>query len=144
VELSVVARPVDQWLVEANIAALDAQYDVFFEGATSRVGNLPPNVPELVFNLGTTVRPIRSFEAGVWLTRVGRRAADTTNIVFAPGYTMFDPFLRIGFGRIADVTVRVKNLTDERYIEWATRAFGVTNVYFGEPRRLVATLRVRL
>jgi outer membrane receptor protein involved in Fe transport len=40
--------------------------------------------------------------------------------------------------------VRAKNLTDERYVEWATRAFGVTNVYFGEPRRVMATLRVRM
>jgi iron complex outermembrane receptor protein len=144
VELSAVARPVDQWLLEANVAALSARYDLFFEGATSREGNLPPNVPELVFNVGTTVRPVPRLEAGFWLTRVGRRAADTTNTVFAPAYTLLDPFVRIAFGRMADVTFRVKNLTDERHVEWATRAFGVTNVYFGERRRVVATLRVRI
>ncbi len=144
VELSAVARPMDQWLVEANVAAVDARYDLFFEGATSRAGNLPPNVPELVVNLGTTVRPIRRLEAGLWLTRVGRRTADTTGSVSAPRYTLLEPFVRIAFGRVADLTVRVKNSTDERYVEWATRAFGVTNVYFGEPRRVVATLRVRI
>jgi iron complex outermembrane recepter protein len=144
VEVSAVARPWDQWLVEANVAALDARYDLFFEGATSRADNLPPNVPELVINVGTTVRPIQRVEAGFWLTRVGRRTADTTGTVFAPAYTLLDPFVRIAFGRVADLTVRVKNLSDERYVEWATRAFGVTNVYFGEPRRVVATLRVRI
>jgi iron complex outermembrane recepter protein len=144
VELSAVARPVDQWLVEANIAALNARYDLFFEGATSRAGNLPPNVPELVFNVGTTVRPTQRLEAGLWLTRVGRRTADTTGSVSAPPYTLIEPFVRIAFGRMADLTVRVKNLTDERYVEWATRAFGVTNVYFGEPRRVAATLRLRI
>jgi iron complex outermembrane receptor protein len=144
VELSAVARPVDQWLVEANVAALNARYDLFFEGPTSRAGNLPPNVPELVFNVGTTVRPIQRLEAGLWLTRVGRRTADTTGSVSAPPYTLMEPFVRIAFGRMADLTVRVKNLTDERYVEWATRAFGVTNVYFGEPRRVAATLRLRI
>jgi len=144
VELAMVARPDDRWLIEANIAALDARYDLFFEGTTSRTGNLPPNVPELVFNLGTTVRPHAIVEAGLWLTRVGRRAADTTNTVFAPAYTTVDPFVRVAFGRAADLTLRVKNLTDERYVEWATRAFGVTNVYFGEPRRVVVSLRVWL
>jgi iron complex outermembrane recepter protein len=143
-ELAALLRSSDRWLIETNVAAFDARYDLFFEGATSRAGNLPPNVPELVFNLGTTFKPVARVEAGVWLTRVGRRAADTTNLVYAPAYTLVDPFVRVTFGRAADLTVRVKNASDERYVEWATRAFGVTNVYFGEPRRLVMSLRVRL
>jgi hypothetical protein len=61
-----------------------------------------------------------------------------------PASTLVDPFIRVAFGRAADLTVRVKNLSNERYVDWATRAFGVTNVYFGEPRRLVVSLRVRL
>jgi iron complex outermembrane receptor protein len=144
VELSIVARPWSQWLIEANLAMLDARYDRFFEGETSRAGNLPPNVPEVLVNLGTTWRPAPSLEGGFWLTHAGRRAADTTNLLFQPAYTTIDPFVRVALGRTADLTVRVRNAADTRYVEWATRAFGVTNVYFGEPRRVIATLRVRL
>ncbi len=144
VELSLVARPHDQWLVEANVAVLDARYDVFFEGTTSRAGNLPPNVPERVLNVGTTWRPHPRLEAGAWLTSVGERTADTTSTVFQPAYTLVDPFVRVVLGRRADLTVRVRNATDERYVEWATRAFGVTNVYFGEPRRAIVSLRLRM
>jgi iron complex outermembrane receptor protein len=144
VELSIVARPSSHWLVEANLAALDARYDLFFEGPVSRAGSLPPNVPELVFNLGTTWRAAPRLEAGFWLTRVGHRAADTTNTVFQPAYTTVDPFVRLALGRAVDLTIRARNVTNERYVEWATRAFGVTNVYFGEPRRIVLSLRLRV
>jgi iron complex outermembrane receptor protein len=144
VELSLLTRVSDRWLVEANLAALDARYDLFFEGAVSRNGNLPPNVPEIVVNVGTTVRPVSRVEAGFWLSHIGRRAADTTNLVFQPSYTTIDPFVRVALGRAADVTLRVRNAGDARFVEWATRAFGVTNVYFGEPRRVIASLRVRL
>lgn len=144
VELSVLARPT-QWLqVEGNVAALNARYDLFFEGATSRTGNLPPNVPELVANLGVTARPVPRLEAGVWVSHVGQRAADTTNTVFQPAYSLVEPFARLSLGRRADLTARVRNLTDTRYVEWATRAFGVTNAYFGEPRRAIVTLRLRI
>jgi iron complex outermembrane recepter protein len=139
-----VVRPSDTWLVETNLAALDAKYDRFFEGAVSRNGNLPPNVPELVFNLGATWRPHPRVETGAWITRVGSRTADTTGVRLQPAYTLVDPFVRLVLGRAADVTLRARNLTDERYIEWATRAFGVTNVYFGEPRRIVLSLRLRV
>lgn len=142
-ELSVVARPAPWWQIEANLAALDARYDLFFEGTTSRNGNLPPNVPELVANVGTTITPLRRVETGVWVSHVGRRAADTTNTVYQPAYTLIEPFVRLSLGRSADLTARVRNATDERFVEWATRAFGVTNVYFGEPRRVIVSLRAR-
>jgi iron complex outermembrane receptor protein len=144
VELAVTARPHPTLLVEANVAALDARYDRFREGTVSRDGNLPPNVPETVFNVGSTWRPITRLEAGFWLTHVGRRAADTTNTVFQPAFTLVDPFARISLGPRADLTLRVRNATGQRYAEWATRAFGVTNVYFGEPRRTILSLRFRL
>jgi iron complex outermembrane receptor protein len=142
-ELSVVARPTPWWQIEANMAALDARYDVFLEGAVSRAGNLPPNVPELVGNIGTTVRPHARVEAGVWMSRIGERTADTTSTVFQPAYTLVEPYARVALGRHADLTARLRNAADARFVEWATRAFGVTNVYFGEPRRFVVSLRTR-
>jgi iron complex outermembrane receptor protein len=144
VELAVTARPHPTLLVEANVAALDARYDRFREGRVSRDGNVPPNVPETVFNVGSTWRPIDRLETGFWLTFVGRRAADTTNTVFQPAFTLVDPFARVSLGPRADLTLRVRNATGQRYTEWATRAFGVTNVYFGEPRRTILSLRFRL
>jgi iron complex outermembrane receptor protein len=144
VELSLTARPADRWLLEANVAALNAQYDLFFQGAASRNGNLPPNVPELVLNVGGVWRPIDAVEVGAWITHVGRRTADTTAMVFQPAYTLTDPFVRVAAGRRIDLTLRVRNAFDRRYVEWATQAFGVTNVYFGEPRRVVLSARVRL
>jgi iron complex outermembrane recepter protein len=142
-EIAVVARPTSQWLVEANLAALDARYDRFFEGATSRAGNLPPNVPELVLNAGATWNPHPRLETGAWLTRIGERTADTTATVVLPAYTLVDPFVRVVLRRGTDLTLRVRNAGNERYVEWATRAFGVTNVYYGEPRRVVLSLRAR-
>jgi iron complex outermembrane receptor protein len=143
-ELAATVRSDRHWLVEANVALLNARYDRFSEGGMSRDGNLPPNVPEVVFNAGTTWRPTDRVEAGVWLAHVGRRTADATNTVVQPAYTLVDPFLRVALGRKADLTLRVRNASNERYVEWATRAFGVTNVYFGEPRRAILSLRLRM
>ena len=60
-----------------------------------------------------------------------------------PGYVLADPFVRYRLSPTLDLTARVKNATNRTYVEWATRAFGVTNVYFGEPRRVELTLRAR-
>ena len=144
VELSLTARPTDRWLFEANAAILEAQYDLFYQGATSRNGNLPPNVPELVVNAGVTWRPIDLIELGAWVSHVGRRTADTVATVFQPAYTLTDPFVRVVAGKRLDLTLRVRNAFDQKSVEWATQAFGVTNVYFGEPRRVILSARMRL
>lgn len=98
----------------------------------------------MVLNAGTTWSPHPRVETAAWLTHIGRRTADITSTVLQPAYTLVDPFVRIVLGRHADLTVRVRNVTNERYVEWATRAFGVTNVSFGEPRRAIVSLRLRL
>jgi iron complex outermembrane receptor protein len=121
-------------LVEANLAVLDARYDEFFEGAVSRNGNLPPNVPEVVANLGVTQQVTQPLRLGAWVTYVDRRTADTTSTVFLPSYTLLDVWARYAVSRRIELYARLRNLTDETYVDWATRAFGQTVAYFGQGR----------
>jgi iron complex outermembrane receptor protein len=121
-------------IVEANVALVNARYDDFQEGAASRNGNLPPNVPEVVANLGLTQRVLPGLELGAWLSHVDRRTADTSGTVFLPSYTLLDLWARYAVARNFEIYARLKNATDETYIDWATRGFGQTVVYFGQGR----------
>lgn len=135
IELSAAYRLTPKWTVSGNASFVDAQYDQFNEtvGATtvSRAGNRPTNIPEQVYNLLASYRPVATVELGVDMRQVGERFADNANTVFDKGYTLWGAFASFNVDRRTKITARVKNLTDEIYAE----NLGGTNlVYLGAPR----------
>jgi len=143
VELSVAARPVAAWNVEANAAAVRARYDEFREGTDLRDGKRPPNVPARVVNVGSSYDIDQRLTLGAWVSHAGAAAADNSNDVMLPAYTLADAYARVAVRRGVEVTARVKNLFDRTYLDWATRSSGQTNVYFGVPRSLEVTVHAR-
>jgi iron complex outermembrane receptor protein len=141
IELALSAAATRQFRIDGNLALVDAQYDELIEaGGADRAGNRPPNVEHMLINLFAVYDLER---LPVRLTAGLRHASDTfgdnANTVRANGYTIFDASIgyRFGFG---DLTLRVRNLTDETFIERS----GSTTVYLGAPRTADLTLRTRL
>lgn len=145
VELSLAYRPVAALLLEGNAALLRARFDtpVNFVGGVGAVasGNTPPNVPEQVFNLAATWRVTPRWTLGTNLQHVGERQATVANTLQLPAYTRADAWVRYAFAGGADLTLRVRNLQDKLYAEWASSGFGQTNVLYAEGRRVELTLR---
>jgi iron complex outermembrane recepter protein len=144
VELSALVTPHPRVTAQANLAVLNAEYVEFREGALDRSGNRPPNVPEQVANVFVDYRATARLTFGAWWRHVGDFTANTSNSIALPSYSLLD--LRAGFAltRRTDLTVFVKNATDELYTVWATGAGGqnaMANV--GEPRTVELVWRLR-
>ena len=144
IELTMLARPAERWQIEANASVLRARYDRFQEGATDRRGNLPPNVPERVANLTVdyAISPGLSLSAGA--RHVGRFAANTSNSIYFPSYTLLDVAARYRWNRQSELALFVRNVADEAYAVWATGAGG-QNVManFGLGRSTMLQLRTQ-
>jgi iron complex outermembrane recepter protein len=144
VETALAWRPVPALLIEANVAWLDAQYDTFREGAADRSGNRPPNVPERVANFDIDYVFAGDWSVGASLRYVGDFAANTSNSIVFPSYTLADARVRYALSPAADVSLLVYNLFDERYAAWATAAGGqdvMANI--GPPRTAGVQLQMR-
>jgi iron complex outermembrane receptor protein len=143
-ELAIAWRPTAALLVEANAAALHAEYDTFREGAADRGGNRSPNVPERVMNLDVDYAFDSRWSAGASLRYVGDVTANTSNSIRLPSYTVADLRVRFAFSPANDVSLFVFNVSDEVYAAWATAAGGqnaMANV--GAPRTASAQWRSR-
>jgi iron complex outermembrane recepter protein len=143
-ELAVAWRPTAALLVEANAAALNAEYDAFREGTADRAGNRPPNVPERVMNLDVDYAFDSRWSAGASLRYVGEVTANTSNSIRFPSYTVADLRVRFAFSPATDLSLFVFNVADELYAAWATAAGGqnaMANV--GAPRTASAQWRSR-
>lgn len=123
VELSAEWNVTRQWTVAGNLAALDARFDTLIEaGGVSRVGNTPVNVPERVANLFTTYRLANlPLELGVGVNRTGKMFTDTANTIRINGYTVADAWVSYRL-KPALLTLRVRNLSDKLYANFAGRA----------------------
>lgn len=123
VELSAAWRPTRQLTLAGNVAALRAQFDTLVEaGNVSRVGNVPTNVPERVINLFASYRLADlPMEFGGGINRTGAMFTDTANTVRINGYTTADAWVSYRM-RPALLTLRVRNLTDKLYANYAGRS----------------------
>jgi iron complex outermembrane receptor protein len=143
-EIAVAWRPTAALLIEANAAALDAEYDTFREGAANRAGNRPPNVPRRVLNLDADYAFDTRWSAGASLRHVGDVTANTSNSVRFPSYTVSDLRVRFAFDPANDLSLFVFNVMDEVYAAWATSAGGhsvMANI--GAPRTASVQWRSR-
>jgi len=139
IEFSFGARPIDRWQIRATATALDAQYDDFKETVddvlVSRDGNQPPNVPNVVVDLQTSVRlggRRPAVEVGGVYRYVGERFNGLDNSVRMLGYNRADAFAIWTIDRL-QLTGRVRNLFDEDYANWGSQ-FYTTQVSLGAPR----------
>ncbi len=123
VELTAAWNATRQWTLSGNAAALRAKYDTLVEaGGVSRVGNVPTNVPQRVYNVFSNYRfdglPLDLF---IGANRTGAMYTDTANQIRIAGHTTADAALTYRFAP-ATVTFRVRNLTDKLYATYGGRA----------------------
>lgn len=123
VELTGAWRASRQWTLAGNAAILRARFDNLIEaGGVSRVGNVPTNVPERVYNLFSTWRPDAvPAEVFVGLNHTGHSYTDTANQIRINGRTTADAGVTYRIGKTA-LSLRVRNLTDKLYAEYGGRA----------------------
>ena len=143
-ELAASWRVAPAWLLQGNLAYVDAQYDDFTETvsgvAVSREGNTPTNTPARVANAWLTYTIDEQWEAGVDMRYVSSRYANTANTMWAPAYTIAGAYVSYRPAPNAAVTLRVRNLTDEVYARWVT---GTPMFYLGAPRTVELALQMR-
>jgi iron complex outermembrane receptor protein len=120
VEANVGLKLTPEWSVQGNMAYVDASYDKFQEGLISRAGNRPTNVAKWVANGWLTWDFDKDWQWNFGSRYVGDRFVDTANVVKAPAYAVFDTQMAYKVNSNATVTARVKNLTDEQYVEWGS------------------------
>lgn len=123
VELSVAWRPLRQWTLSGNAAVLRARFDNLIEaGGVSRIGNVPTNVPERIYNLFSTWRadslPAEWF---LGVNHTGAMFTDTANQIRINGYTTADVGASYRVQQVT-LTLRVRNLTDKLYATYGGRA----------------------
>jgi iron complex outermembrane recepter protein len=144
VELSALVTPHPRLTIQGNVAALDAEYVDFREGAVDRAGNRPPNVPERVANVFVDYRPSERVTVGGWWRSVGDFAANTSNAIVLPGYALLDVRAGVVLTPRHDVTLFVKNVTNKLYGVWATGAGGQNAMaHVGESRAIELVWRLR-
>jgi iron complex outermembrane receptor protein len=124
IEVAVLARPAERWQIEANATALQARYDRFREGTAERRDNRPPNVPERVANVTVDYAVTPQWSTSLGARYVGRFAANTSNTVFFPAYTLIDAAVRYRWRPRTELAFFVRNIADEAYAAWATGAGG--------------------
>lgn len=140
-EFSAAWRPTRQLTLSGNVAWVDAQFDTLREaGGASRIGNVPPLVPNQTANLWLDCRvPGTSVTVGAAANHVGRVFTDTANLVRINGYTTYDAYASYRF-KSALMTLRVRNLTDKLYATWSG-ASAANQVILGAPRTVELTTK---
>jgi len=144
VELEISAKPIEAMTVIAGYACTDA---VVSETNTSPSANLLggdlPNSPRNAFHLWSRYDVLsgamRGFGAGLGLSYIGWRAANTGTIstpgeFILPSYTVVDFALYKDFENGLDVTMKVNNLLDKTYYQDGKIVSGMVSVDAGAPR----------
>jgi iron complex outermembrane receptor protein len=140
VEMATSLKVTPRFSVQGNLAYTAAQYDDFIENvggvATSRVGNVPGNVPDWVANLWLNWKLTSDVQVGMDVRYVSQRYGNTANTVWDPAYTLLGASLSYQISKQAQLTLRAKNLTDQVYAASA----GTGSFYLGAPRSFDVTL----
>lgn len=124
-----------------NYAYIDAE----ITGGTSRVGNVPENVPEHAANLWLTKEfisgPLRGLGLGGGATYVGKRFVDSANTFETDAYTTFDITTFYYLPVFTESQIRfqlsVNNLTDEEFYLPFDNSL---RIGVGAPRTITASL----
>lgn len=147
IELSGAIRATDAWRLQGNVTVLSARFADFSESAgssvTSRGGNRPPNVPEVMANLWSVYRVpcVVPFDLGAAFRYVGHRYAENANVVRLNAYTTVDAWISVPYKNLM-VTLRGRNLLDKTYAIWAD-PFYPSQVLIGAPRTVELMMTAR-
>lgn len=106
--------------LETNAAFVRPRYERYAAGGARFDGNVPPNVPRRVANLGLTWEAAPRLQLGGWLRHVGAFYANDANTIELPAATTLDAHARYRVSPSVDLTARVRNATDRLYASWAT------------------------
>ncbi|WP_254606702.1 TonB-dependent receptor [Sphingomonas bacterium] len=142
-EFSSEFRVTPTWALTGNWTYTDAKYEDFVDPnyGVNASGNRPANVPDWTANAWTTFRHVAGLplELGGGVKYVGNRDGNTANTLklkdYATGVLYATYTLRAGL----DATVRVNNLWDKAFVQWAD-IYYPAQVQLGEPRRVEASL----
>jgi iron complex outermembrane receptor protein len=123
-ELALSYVPARAWRFEAGAAYTDAAFGTFTEnqganGIFDRTGNTPPNVPRWVVNAFASYATARGTVLTAGGRHVGARFANNANLIELPGYTALDAAVSHPLTGRVTATLRVRNLTDRLYADWA-------------------------
>ena len=147
VELSGSMRPIERWQIRATAALLDGRFDEFTQNVggvlVSRDGNRPPNVPNVVVDLQSSVRlgGRRPFEVGGAYHYIGDRYNGLDNSVRMLGYGRVDAFAAWTVDRYR-IVGRIRNLLDAEYANWGSANY-TRQVSLGAPRSAEIGLNFR-
>jgi iron complex outermembrane receptor protein len=137
VEFATAFQIAPQWKVSLNAAYTYARYGFFYDPSTGVLasGNRPPNVPTWTANLWTTYSNIADLplDVGFGLRFVDSRAGNNANTLFLESYVVADIGLTYHLMEGLDASVRVQNLFDESYVQWAQVSYP-GQVLLGAPR----------
>src|SRR5262249_46663359 len=101
----------------------------------SRTGNIPTNIPVVVWSLTPTQR-FGPLSVSMSVRQVGERWADTANTRLLPADTTLDTWVSVRLHGTTHLTLRGRNLTDEFYIVRPSTSSGLV----GAPRTFEATI----
>lgn len=114
---------------KGNMALLKARFEKFNEGAESYKGNQPTNVPEQVGNTWLT-HDAGGIRTLLGLRYVGEQQQDLSNSYQFDSYMLLQAAITYKLSDY-EITLRGKNLTDQRYVAWNP---GDNMALIGEPR----------
>jgi iron complex outermembrane recepter protein len=138
VEASFSMRPIARWHVRATVAALNGRFDDFKQTVAgvlvSRDGNRPPNVPNFVLDLQSSIRlgDRRPVELGAAYHHIGDRFNGLDNSVRMLGYERVDAFAAWTVDHYR-ITGRIRNLLDAEYANWGSANY-TRQISLGAPR----------
>jgi iron complex outermembrane receptor protein len=146
VEVSGDVQVTPTWTINANLAYIRARYGVFVDPdyGVNASGNTPPNVPDWVANVWTSVTEVGGLplELGGGLRYVGKRTGNTANTLRLNDYALVDLYATYNVTPNAAVTARVSNAFDKAYVAWAD-IFYPSEVMLGRPRAYEISLHVK-
>lgn len=148
IELAVASEPLEGWTLEANLAALRAQYKKFDEVGMNalgqrvtvdRSGQTLSGIPERTANLWTSWRFLPQWTASAGARYVGTRPTNAANTDWLPSYTVSNVALGYEYSKDLNFSLQVDNVTDRLY---AVSGSGNTRWLLGEPRTVALTTRL--
>ncbi len=134
--------------VMASYTYTDAAYDA---PGDTKDGKQPMQVPEHMASLWGNYSfysgALNGLSIGAGARFVGEMAANETNTITVPDYTIFDLSLNYDMANVGlentDLRVNVNNLLDEEYVASCLITSSSDNCYYGEERSILATVRYR-
>lgn len=144
VELSALARPTSTLTLSADYAWIRGRFADFNEivagGNVSRSGNVPQNVPGRVVGIWANQR-VGRLDLSTNIRHVGRRFADTANLLVMDAYTVVDAAVSWRLPGNSRLALRGRNLGDALYAAWS--ASGGTALRLEAPRSVDVTWTLR-